>query len=237
MKAISKPRHGFRNRLLKNLPARMLPQLRRHLKEVQLTLRDPIQEPGEILRWVYFPETALISMLTVLNDGTHTEVASIGCDGMVGLPVALGGRKSNRRAFCQMPGTAWRMSAAELRRQTRRGGPLLEALHHYALALFALMAQLATCNRRHTIEQRCCCWLLMTHDRVDGDEFHLTHEFLSEMLGARRSGVTVIAGELQRQGLIAYRRGRVAILDREGLEAAACECYGVVRREFDRLIG
>lgn len=237
MKSISKPRHGFKNRLLKNLPLATIQRLRPRLKQVRFALRDPVHEPGETFRYVYFPETALISMLTVLKDGTHTEVASIGCDGMAGLPVVLGGKSSTRRAFCQMPGTAWRMSAAELRRQTRHGGPLLEALHRYALALFALMAQLATCNRRHTIEQRCCCWLLMTHDRVEGDEFHLTHEFLSEMLGARRAGVTVIAGALQRRGLISYHRGRVTVLDRRGLEKAACECYGVVRREFDRLLG
>lgn len=237
MKAISKPRHGFKNHLLKNLPLGIVRRLRQHLRKVELALRDPIHEPGETMRWVYFPETALISMLTVLKDGTHTEVASVGCDGMVGLPVVLGGKKSNRRAFCQMQGVAWRMSAAEIRRQTRRGGPFLEALHRYALALFALMAQLATCNRRHSIEQRCCCWLLMTHDRVEGDEFVLTHEFLSEMLGARRSGVTVIAGDLQRRGFISYRRGRVTILNRAGLEAAACECYGEVRKEFKRLVG
>jgi CRP-like cAMP-binding protein len=179
----------------------------------------------------------MASLLTVMKDGTHVEVASIGCEGVVGLPVVLGATKSNRRAFCQMPGTAWRLSAAELRRQTRRGGPLAEALLRYALALFTLMAQLATCNRLHTIEQRCCCWLLMIHDRIEGDEFNVTHEFLSELLSARRSGVTVIAGTLQRRGLISYQRGQITVLNRKGLEKAACECYGIVRGEFDRLLG
>lgn len=211
--------------------------LRPHLKEVTLELRDLVHEPGELMRYVYFPETALISLLTVLKDGTNTEVASIGRDGIVRLPVVLGGKRSTRRAFCQIPGKAWRLSAAELRRQTARGGPLLDALHRYALALFALMSQLATCNRLHSIEQRCCCWLLMTHDRVDGDEFGLTHEFLSEMLSARRSGVTVVAGELQRRGLIGYTRGRVSVLNRRDLEKAACECYGTVRADFDQLLG
>lgn len=237
MKAISKPKNGFRNRILKHLPSSALKRLRPHLKEVTLSRRDPLHEPGKPMRYVYFPETAMISLLTVLKDGTHSEVAVIGREGILGLSVFLGAKKSTRRAFCQMPGNAWRLSAAELVKQTRRGGPLSEGLHRYSLALFALMAQLATCSRLHTIEQRCCCWLLMTHDRVEGDEFYVTHEFLSEMLSARRSGVTVIAGSLQRAGLISYRRGQVTVLDRKGLEKAACECYGIVRREFDRLLG
>ncbi|MBA2585028.1 MAG: Crp/Fnr family transcriptional regulator [Chthoniobacterales bacterium] len=232
----SKPKNGFRNRLLNGLPPPALRRLRKHLKEVTLSRRDSLHEPGKPFRFVYFPETAMASLLTVLKDGTQTEVASIGREGMVGLPAFLGAKRSARRAICQMPGTAWRLSAAELVRQTHRGGPLSDLLHRYAQALFTQMAQLATCNRLHTIEQRCCCWLLMTHDRVEGDEFYVTHEFLSEMLGARRSGVTVIAGTLQRAGLISYTRGRVTILDRRGLEKAACECYAIVRREFDSLL-
>lgn len=232
----SKPKNGFRNRLLNSLPPPALRRLRKHLKEVTLSRRDSLHEPGKPFRYVYFPETAMASLLTVMKDGTQTEVASIGREGMVGLPVSLGAKRSGRRAICQMPGTAWRLSAAELVRQTHRGGPFSDLLHRYAQALFTQMAQVATCNRLHTIEQRCCCWLLMTHDRVEGDEFHVTHEFLSEMLGARRSGVTVIAGTLQRAGLISYTRGRVTILDRRGLEKAACECYAIVRGEFDRLI-
>ncbi|MEP7072466.1 MAG: helix-turn-helix domain-containing protein, partial [Verrucomicrobiota bacterium] len=122
-------------------------------------------------------------------------------------------------------------------RQTRHGGPLSDMLHRYTEALLTLTTQLATCNRLHTIAQRCCCWLLMTHDRVEGDEFHVTHEFLSEMLSARRAGVTVVANQLQRRGLIEYHRGLIRVCDRAGLEKAACECYGIVRQEFDRLLG
>lgn len=225
----------FRNRILGSLPVAAGRRLRPHLKEVTLARRDSLHDAGKPFRYVYFPETAMMSLLTVMKDGTSTEVASIGCEGMVGLPVFLGATKSIRRAFCQMPGTAWRLRAAELARQTRRGGPLTEVLHRYAQALFTQMAQVATCNRLHTIKQRCCCWLLLTHDRVDGDEFDVTHEFLSEMLSARRSGITVIAGTLQRAGLISYHRGRIKILNRRGLEKAACECYGIVRSEFDRL--
>lgn len=233
----SAPRTDSRNRLLNGLPPSALRRLQKQLKEVTLVRRDSLYEPGKPFRYVYFPETAMISLLTVMRDGTHTEVASIGCEGMVGLPAFLGGKKSVRRAICQMPGTAWRLSTTELLRHTQRGGPLADILRRYSLAFSTLITQLATCNRLHTIEERCCCWLLTTHDRVEGDEFEVTHEFLSEMLGARRSGVTVIAGDLQRAGLISYTRGRVTILNRRGLEKAACECYGVVRGEFDRLIG
>lgn len=237
MKAISHLKNGVRNQILKRLPPSKLSRLHKHLKEVTLARRDLLHEPGKPFRYVYFPETAMVSLMTVLKNGVQTEVASIGCEGVVGLPVFFGSKTSTRRAFCQMPGTALRMKTAPLLKETRRGGPLADALHLYAQALFILLSQLATCNRLHTIEQRCCCWLLMVHDRVEGDEFYVTHEFLSEMLSARRSGVTVIAGTLQRHGLIRYHRGQIIILNRRGLEKAACECYGIVRREFDRLLG
>lgn len=237
MTATSRSKNGFKNRVLRRLPPPLLRRLRKHLKEVTLAQRDPLDEPNKPIRYVYFPETAMLSLSTVLQDGTETEVGSIGYEGFLGLPVFLGAKKSSRRAYCQMPGTALRLPAAVLLKETRRGGPLSEALHRYALALFTQLAQLATCNRRHSIEQRCCCWLLLTHDRVEGDQFCVTHEFLSQILSARRSGVTVIAGTLQRAGLISYQRGQITILDRKGLEKAACECYAIVRREFDRLLG
>ncbi len=237
MKAVARRRNGLKYRILKRLPAAALRQLQPHLKEVALARLDSLHEPGKPFRYVYFPETAMASLMTVLKDGRRSEVAAIGCEGIVGLPVFLGARTSTRKAFCQMPGTAWRLSAAELVRQTRYGGPLSEMLHRYTQALLTLTTQLATCNRLHTIAQRCCCWLLMTHDRVEGDEFYVTHEFLSEMLSARRAGVTVVAIALQRSGLISYSRGVVRIRNRKGLEKAACECYGIVRGEFDRLLG
>ncbi len=227
----------FRNRILRRLPAATRRRLRKHLKQVELAPRASLYEPHAPGKYVYFPETGAAAIVTVLEDGTETEVATVGVEGMIGLPAFSGAKTAPRRAFWQLPGSAFRMSAARLRRETRRGGPLAKALHLYAHALFTQLAQLATCNRHHTIEQRCCCWLLMTHDRVEGDEFYVTHEFLSQMLGARRSGVTVIAGSLQRRGLIRYRRGQITILNRRGLEKAACECYSVVRGEFDRLLG
>ncbi len=237
-KGSSRPRQELvKNRILKSLPLASQRRLLRDLEEVHLSRRDVLQEPGGPLRYVYFPETAILSLSTVLQDGSETEVGSIGCEGMAGLAVFLGAKKSEHKIFCQMPGTVLRLSAPVMERETRRGGALADALQGYSLALLIQLAQLATCRRWHTIEQRVCCWLLMTHDRITGDAFPVTHEFLSQMLSARRSGVTVIAGTLQRAGLIRYRRGEITILDREGLERVACECYGVVRRSFRRLLG
>ncbi len=237
VRALSKPTNGLKNHVLKRLPVPTIRRLRKHLKEITVARRDVLLGINRPYRYVYFPESALVSLSTVLKDGTETEIASIGCEGMLGLPAFLGAKKNQRRAFCQMPGTVLRLPVAVLLKETHRGGPFADALHRYALALFTQLGQLATCNRRHTIEQRCCCWLLVTHDRVAGNSFDATHEFLSQMLSARRSGVTVIAGSLQRAGLISYTRGQITILNRKGLEKAACECYGVVRREFDRLLG
>lgn len=228
---------GLRNRILRRLPRATIRRLQRGLEEVELGAGYSLYERHRPSQHVYFPETGMASIVTVLKDGTETEVATVGYEGMIGLPVFAGAEGSPRRAFWQIPGRAFRMEAALFRRETRDGGPLARALHLYAHALFTQLAQLATCNRRHRIEQRCCCWLLMTHDRIDGDEFDLTHELLSQMLGARRAGVTVIASALQQDGLIRYRRGHVMICNRKGLEKRACECYSVIRGEFDRLLG
>ncbi len=230
-------RSGFRNRILRRLPASVLRRFRPELKEVELVYGDPLYELNKPAKYVYFPETGMASIVTVLNDGSQTEVVTVGCEGMIGLPVFLGAKTSARKAFWQLPGTAFQMEAAVLRRETRSGGPLSDTLHLYALALFTQLAQLATCNRFHTMEERCCFWLLMTHDRVLGDEFDLTHEFLSQILGARRPGVTEIAGSLQERGLIRYQRGHIRIRNRKGLERTTCECYGIVQREYKRLLG
>ena len=237
MRATAHPRDGFRNRILKRLPTAVIRRLRKGMRLVELTQWDALYEPHERCKYVYFPETGMASILSVLKDGTMTEVSTVGNEGMVGLPVFFGAKTSARRAFWQVQGSAYRMDAAVLRRETRKCGALSEALLRYTQALFTQVSQLATCNRLHSIEQRCCCWLLLTHDRVAGDEFDLTHEFLSEMLGTRRAGVTEVAATLQRAGLIRYTRGRVTILNRRGLEKMACECYATVRREFDRLLG
>ncbi len=227
----------LRNRILRRLPAAFLRRLRKDLKEVELASRDSLYEPNVPGRYVYFPETGVAAIATVLKDGTETEVVTVGYEGMVGLPAFSGARTAPRRALWRLPGRAFQMKASVLRRETKHGGPLAKAVHLYAHALFSQLAQLATCNRLHSIEQRCCCWLLLTHDRIEGDEFALTHDYLSEILGARRAGVTVILGNLQRSGLIQSRRGSITIRNRKGLEKRACECYGIVRSEFDRLLG
>lgn len=236
-KVHSLPGTGFSNRILKRLPAAVIGRLRKGMRLVELTQWDPLYEPHETCKYVYFPESGMASILSVLKDGTMTEVGTVGSEGMVGLPVFFGAKTSARRAFWQVPGSAYRMDAAVLRRETRKCGALSDALLRYTQAVFTQVSQLATCNRLHSIEQRCCCWLLQTHDRVEGNEFDLTHEFLSEMLGTRRAGVTEVAATLQRAGLIHYTRGRVTILNRRGLEKMACECYATVRGEFDSLVG
>jgi CRP-like cAMP-binding protein len=156
---------------------------------------------------------------------------------MVGLPVFLGAKKSTARIFWQVPGVAFALKANDLRRETRKDGLLTDRLHLYTQAFFTQLAQSVTCNRVHNIEQRCARWLLMTHDRVEGDEFLLTHEFLAQMLGVRRAGVTEVAGRFQDAGIIRYSRGRITICNRRRLEKLSCECYHVVHSEFERLLG
>ena len=165
------------------------------------------------------------------------EMATIGREGMVGLPIFLEADTMPSRAFGQVPGGALRITAAAFTEEIKRNGPLVRVLNRYTLALFNQVAQTTACNRVHLLEQRCARWLLQTHDRVASDQFLLTQEFLAQMLGVRRSGVSAAAGLLQKAGLIRYARGRITVLDRPGLESAACECYGVIKREFDRLLG
>ncbi len=178
----------------------------------------------------------MAAIVTILKDGTETEVASVGNEGMIGLPSFSGVHTAPRRAFWRMAGRAWRLDATPFKAEAGRGGALADAMRRYAHAMFTQLAQLATCNWHHTIKQRCCCWLLMTHDRMEGDHFDVTHEFLAELLGVRRAGITVILGSLQAAGAIKHRRGRLTIRNRKKLEQLACECYGVMRREFDRLL-
>jgi len=206
------------------------------MKLVDLPLGKSLYDPYVPLEHVYFPEDGVASLLTQLDNGIETEVATVGREGMVGLPAFFGVESVPGRAIWQVSGKALVLSTKVLRRETRQGGALNDVLRLYAQGLFTQISQSASCNRRHEIVQRCSRWLLMTHDRVNGDEFELTHEFLSKMLGVRRAGVSVAAGILQKAGLIKYSRGRITILDREGLEAISCECYRIVREEFDRLL-
>jgi CRP-like cAMP-binding protein len=237
MKPLYPERNGVRNRLLGRLPAEDFRRLRPRLERVDLEPHLPLYEPRVPFAHVYFPEMGVGSIVTILDDGTETEVATVGQEGMLGLPAFLGMALAPHKVFWQVVGTAWRLPVETLRDERQRGGALSETLSLYAQAFFTQLAQSATCNRRHQVQQRCVWWLLNAHDRVDGDEFELTQKFLSQMLGVRRAGVTVAAGALQRAGLIRYARGWVRILDREGLEATCCECYRLVREEFERLLG
>jgi CRP-like cAMP-binding protein len=226
-----------RNRLLAALPPEVLAALWPRLEPVELPLRRVLHTAGEPITAVYFPETGYASALAYMEDGDAAEVGLVGREGMVGLPVLLGAECDDIEAMVQCPGTALRMGAAAFRDELERTPAFRTLLLRYALVHHGQVARTAACNGRHPIEQRLARWLLMAHDRSEGDEFPMTHEFLSMMLGVRRAGVTVAAGALQRAGLIRYERGRMEIADRAGLEAAACECYGVVRRAYDGLLG
>jgi CRP-like cAMP-binding protein len=225
-----------RNRVLAALPKGELARLAPYLARVTLEPRQVLFDVDRPIRHVYFPENCVASVVGVMSDGSAVETATIGYEGMVGLPVFLGTDRTSTQAFCQAPGDALRMKADVFRREVRRGRQLPVLLSRYTQALIVQIAQAAACNRLHPLRQRCARWLLQTHDRVGADAFRFTHQFLSQMLGVRRATVTSLTGELQRQGLIENHYGRIAICDRRALEGTACECYWIIRRELDRLL-
>jgi CRP-like cAMP-binding protein len=224
------------NWLLAALPKKDYRQLRDELEPVTLVFGDILFEPGENIRHVYFPENSIVSLLSAVDEREHIEVGIVGNEGMAGLPVFMGVSKSRHRGLVQGEGGALRMKAAVLRREAGNAGPLQKLLHRYTHSLLTQISQSAACNRFHPVNTRLARWLLMTHDRITGDEFRLTQEFLSQMLGVRREGVTLAAGVLQKQKLISYSRGQIRVLDRAGLEAAACKCYRVMKDEYDNLL-
>ena len=225
-----------RNRLLRALPPDEYQWLEPHLKSVSLTHKQVLAGENEPFRHVYFIETGVISVVNHVAGGT-VEVGTIGNEGLAGLSVFLDVNAIPSRTFVQVPGEAKRIAADIFAAGADERPVLRRVLHRYTQAFLTQVSQTAACNRAHELQERCARWLLMTHDRVAGaDSFPITHEFLSFMLGVRRAGVTVAAGTLQRAGLIRYSRGKVTVLDREGLEAASCECYGIVRKHFERLL-
>ncbi len=225
------------NVLLAHVPRAEFQRLQAQLEPVSLEFRAPLYEPGDAIRHVYFPLSGVISMLAVMADGQGIELAALGCEGLVGLPALLGAFITPFRFLVQVPGEALRLDARVLQAESQRAGPLHQVLYRYANAFLMQLAQAAACNGLHTVKQRCCRWLLMTHDRVRADAFPLTQDFLARMLGVRRASVADVARMLQRDGLIQYHRGMLTILDRAGLEKAACECYQLIQREFSRLGG
>jgi CRP-like cAMP-binding protein len=222
-------RAGTPNRLLAAIPIREYDRLLAAFEVVTLTYGDVLYEPGERMRHVYFPSDCLVSLLTVVDDRRALEVGLVGREGMVGARLALGIAVSSTRALVQGTGTALRISAARFLRELQRGPALRRAVLLFTDALMNQVAQTAACNRFHVVEARLARWLLMSRERLPSSQFYLTHQFLADMLGVRRVGVTVAAGELQRRGLIRYQRGTITILNQPGLEAASCSCYGHVR--------
>jgi CRP-like cAMP-binding protein len=226
------------NRLLRALSPAEHQQLLPALELVPLRTRERLIAPDVPIPCVYFPLHGVVSLISTLGDGTQVEVATIGNEGLIGLPLVLYANTIPFTAFVQVAGEALRMDAAVFGRLLHAGTEAWpQLLYRYSLALFNQLAQHVVCNRLHRIAQRCARWLLLTHDRVGRDEFPLTHEFLALMLGVRRASVTEVAGRLQQAGLIRYRLGIMRVLDRAGLEAASCECYGVIKQEYDRLLG
>lgn len=229
--------HGPRqNRLLAALPddeaARWLPRL----EAVDLPLGKVLYESGSKLRHVYFPTTAIVSLLYVLENGATAEIAVVGREGIVGISLFMGGETTPSRAVVQSAGLGYRLEAGAMLNEFNRAGPVLHLLLRYTQALITQMSQTAVCNRHHSLDQQLCRWMLLSLDRLQTQELVMTQELIANMLGVRREGVTEAAGSLQKAGLIQYRRGRIRVLDRAGLERRACECYAVVKNEYDRLL-
>jgi len=230
-------RHNpHQNHLLDALPAYDFDRIAAHLELVTLNLGDVLYEPGMQLRYVYFPTTAIVSLLYVMEDGASAEIAIVGNEGILGISLFMGGETTPSRAVVQSAGYGYRLRAQSLKEEFGRFGPFLRLLLRYTQALITQMAQTAVCNRHHSVDQQLCRWLLLSLDRLSSSELSMTQELIANMLGVRREGVTEAAGKLQQAGLIHYRRGRIVVLDRERLEARCCECYQVVKTEFDRLL-
>ena len=224
-----------KNQLLAALPAPEWERWKPQLEYIELPLGHVLYEPGITLSHVYFPTTAIVSLLYVMVDGASAEIAVAGHEGIVGISLFMGGESTPSRAVVQSAGGAYRLKARAIKDEFMRA-PVLHLLLRYTQALITQMAQTAVCNRHHSLDQQLCRWLLLSLDRLGGDELVMTQELIANMLGVRREGVTESALKLQRSGLIRYSRGRIQVLDRAGLEERTCECYAVVKTEYDRLL-
>lgn len=228
-------RNLIKNRLLSALPKEEYERLLPHLELVSLTFKQIIYAPNEPIEYVYFPNNGMVSLVNVTEKGGTIEAATVGNEGMVGIPVLLGADRMVGQAVSQIAGDAMRMKADVFKREVTPGSQLHNLLLRYTQALMNLISQSVACNSLHSVEERCCRWLLVCQNRVQSDQFPLTQELLSQMLGVRRASVSVVAAILQKAGLIHYSRGKITVLDRRGLEAGSCECYRLVKQEFDRL--
>jgi CRP-like cAMP-binding protein len=233
---MSLPHSPKQNRLLAALPAAEYERLAPHLELVTMKLGETLYEPGGQLQHVYFPTTAVVSLLYVIESGMSAEIAGVGNEGMVGISLFMGGDTTPSTAVVQTGGYCFRLKGAILKAEFGRFGPAMQLLLRYTQALITQMAQTAACNRHHSIDQQLCRWLLLTIDRLPSNELVMTQELVANALGVRRESITEAAGKLQRAGVIHYRRGHISVLERSGLESGACECYAVVKKEFGRLL-
>jgi CRP-like cAMP-binding protein len=224
------------NKLLAALPSDIYERLQPHLELVPLELGASVYEAGGKQPYMYFPTDAIVSLLYVMKDGASAEMAVVGNEGLVGIALFMGGETTPSRAVVQSAGHGYRLRSRLLKQEFEFGGPLQHLLLRYTQALITQMAQTAVCNRHHSVDQQLCRWLLLSVDRLPTNELKMTQEMIATMLGVRREGVTEAAGKLQESGAIRYSRGHITILDRAKLEQCTCECYAVVKREFDRLL-
>ena len=227
----------LQNQLLASLPEAEWQRWQAELELVELPLGQVLCESGDKMSHVYFPTTAIVCLLYVMEDGSSAEISVVGNEGLVGIALFMGGDSTPSRAVVQSAGTAYRIKASTVKDEFDRSSAVLHMVLRYTQALLTQMAQTAVCNRHHTLDQQLCRWLLLSLDRLPGSELLMTHELIANMLGVRREGVTEAALKLQASGLIRYSRGRINVLDRPGLEGRTCECYGVVKKEYDRLLG
>ena len=233
MSVSADPKH---NLLLAALPDPEYQRWLPHLESVAMPLGQVLHESGKTLAHVYFPTNAIVSLLYVMQNGSSAEIAVVGREGVVGISLFMGGQSTPSRAVVQSAGHGFRLEAALMKEEFDRNGDVLHLLLRYTQALITQMAQTAVCNRHHSLDQQLCRWLLLSMDRLHGNELVMTQELIANMLGVRREGVTEAATKLQRAGLIEYARGRITVLDRPGLEQRTCECYRVVKQEYDRLL-
>ena len=232
----ARPPTPKQNHLLAALPAAAYERLLPHMEPLTMPLGWVVYESGSEEKYEYFPASSIVSLLYVMQDGSSAEIAVVGNEGVLGIALFMGGETMPSRAVVQSAGVGYRLKAMWLKREFERGGDLQQLLLRYTQALITQMAQTAVCNRHHSLDQQLCRWLLLSLDRLPSNELTMTQELISNMLGVRREGVTAAAGHLQSAGLIHYGRGKITVLDRPKLEARVCECYAVVKREYDRLL-
>jgi CRP-like cAMP-binding protein len=225
------------NHLLAALPADEFARIKQDLEPVALLLGEVLYESGEQLEYIYFPTTAIISLLYIMENGSTAEIAMAGNDGLIGIALYMGGSTTPNRSVVQSAGNAFRLNSKALKFEFGLGGLFQNILLRYTQYLMTQISQTAVCNRLHSVEKQLCRWLLINHDLLQTNKLIMTHDLIANMLGVRREGVSIAAGQLQKHGLIKYVRGTITIIDRKGLETCACECYEVVKNEYDRLLG